>query len=381
MSDQELTIGVVGDVRLNQPLALLRNPESARDLNDWIDETDIAIANLEMALTLRGHPADKLSVSRSDPELVNELVDCGFSVVTLANNHVTDYGIVGLEDTLSAVDKAGLYRVGAGRDWTEAVRPFKMSLPGGHTLHIVNFSCTLPPGSAAAPGRAGIAPLRVTQTHKVDPIFIQEQPGTSPWVETYVDAQDERAACEIIERARKEGGWILAVVHWGVPPHWHAPFQGDLATYQRPLARRLVAAGADAVVGHHPHVLHGIEIIDRSPVFYSLGNFIWHATNKMETASSEAPVTEPAYKLHWRQALSISAADPRKRESVFLQLHWQGKNWHANLVPVWLNANGEPELAEAERAEQILSRLQSMSRELGCTLEIEDLQSRAHVGG
>ena len=372
-SAQEITITAVGDTRLGKHLNLLRQPERAKVMREWVGASDVAIANLEMALTRRGARADKLAVLRSDPQVVNEVAACGFSVVTLANNHVMDYGPIGLEDTLSAVDAAGLHRVGAGLDWDEATRPLQLELSEGRLLHIVNFACTLGPGAAAAPGRAGVAPLRVTQQYQVDPIFIQEQPGTAPWVETFVRPQDERAACEAVARAREQGGWVLAIIHWGIPPHWQAPFQGWLATYQRPLARRLVDAGAHAIIGHHPEVLHGIEIMDGCPVFYSIGHFAFHPR---ELAPAEPLMSEPGYRLHWQEALSVSAADSRKREAVVLRLQWQGRSWQARLTPVWLDDSGEPEPAKPARAERILSRLQTMSGQLGCALTVREGEAR-----
>jgi poly-gamma-glutamate synthesis protein (capsule biosynthesis protein) len=371
MGARELTIGLVGDVRINRALSFLRCQERNKALRAWIGGTDVAIANLEMALTHRGAPADKLLTSRSNPELISELVSCGFSVVTLANNHVTDYGIPGLEDTLEAVDQSGLHRIGAGRDWVEATCPLRIEATNEQVLYIANFACTLPPGAAAGHARPGVAPLRVTQEHLIDPILIQEQPGTSPWVETRVSPQDERAACQLMGRASEEGV-VLAIVHWGVPPYWHSPFQGELAAYQRPLARRLIAAGAHAVIGHHPHVLHGMEIIDGRPVFYSLGNFIWHPIEKALHSPNEIRDNEPGYRLQWRRALSVSASDPGKRESVFLRLSWLDGNWRATLIPITLDENGEPEPATAKEAEQINLNLQTLSKHLGCRVMITE---------
>jgi poly-gamma-glutamate synthesis protein (capsule biosynthesis protein) len=379
VNEKTLRVALVGDVHLCKPLAMLGQPEAAELLRHWTGTADVAIANLEMALTIRGAPADKLVNLRGDPRLAQDLANCGFSAVTLANNHTMDYGPAGLQDTLASLQSVGLSHVGTGRDWDEATRPLRLDLPGNRRFHVVNFACTLPAGAAAGPCRPGVAPLRVTQRHWVDPLFALEQPGTSPWVETQVLPQDERAACEAVSRAREEGGWVLAIIHWGVPPYWHAPFQGDLATYQRPLARRLVEAGAHAVVGHHPHVLHGVEIVEGSPVFYSLGNFVWHPVQSVTRPPREDLPSEPGYRLHWRQALSSSAADPRKRESVVLHLSWTGRSWQAGLLPIWLDETGEPRPASSRKAEEILTRLQEMSRKLGCSLELAE--NEATVAG
>ena len=83
-------------------------------------------------------------------------------------------------------------------------------------------------------------------------------------------------------------------------------------------------------------------------------------------------MTEPGYRLHWRETLAISRADPRKRESVILQLGWQGKRWTARLIPAWLDDCGEPVPAQGEVRERILERLREMSRQVGCAVELKN---------
>lgn len=368
-------IGIVGDVMLTNPLHLFQRSERSSWLQAWLGDVDVAIANLEMALPEVASPADKLSVIGSESRFLKEIARCGFSTVTLANNHMMDHGTQGLLDTLAVVDKAGLQSVGAGPDIDAASRPLIIEVGNARRLAILNFACTLPPGSAAGPARPGIAPIRVTQQHEIDPIFIQEQPGTAPWVNTYVREQDSRLICERIAQVRETADFVLAVIHWGVPPHWQAPFQGFLATYQRPLARTLIEAGANAIVGHHPHVLHGVEVIDNCPVFYSLGNFIWHHRTKQEVNGNK-PLYEPGYRLHWREALAISAVDPRKRESLFLHLTFRDDGWYAKLRPVWLDDMGEPSLPAPDKSQEILNRINTMSMQLGCTLTLDSNSAR-----
>jgi len=363
-----LTLGAVGDVMLTAPLT----KEAVAFIRSLTGKADVAVANLEMALPRRQAPADKLSTIGSSPELALEVAECGFGAVTLANNHVLDHGPEGLEDTLESVDRAGLFRVGVGRRLSEALDPLLWEEPGRLPLAVVNLACTLPPGAAAGEDRPGVAPLRVTQSFRLEPVLMQEQPGTAPWVETRVETQDARMAegaiSDAVRAVSGRGGRVVVVIHWGVPPYWQAPFQGDLADYQRPLARRLVEAGADAVIGHHPHVLHGVEIVCGRPVIYSLGNFVWPPRDI--TAPEEVPLEEPTYQSHWRRARAVSAADPRKRESVFADLAWSGHDWRLRLIPVWLDERGEPGPPEPERAEIILTRLSDMSRQLGCLADV-----------
>jgi len=333
VANQELTLGAVGDIMLKKPLDMLCHSSGVKFIQGLTGAADISVANLEMALTNSKAAAEKLSVIGSKPQLISQVSKCGFDAVTLANNHIMDYGIEGLTETLKTIDEAELFRVGAGYDLKEAVSILNLKSSPEIELNLVNFACTLPMGSAAGVDRPGVAPIRVTQQYRVESILIEEQPGTSPWVDTFVESQDSRLACKVISKAASAGIRVVAAIHWGIPPYWHAPFQGILAAYQRPLARQLIRAGADAVIGHHPHV-------------------------------------ESGYQSHWKAARTISAADPLKRESVFLFLTWKGSKWCARLIPVWLNENGEPESPDTQKALAILSRLKDMSMKLGCNLEI-----------
>lgn len=109
----------------------------------------------------------------------------------------------------------------------------------------------------------------------VDGALSDEQPGTAPYVQSWPHDEDLDRAQEAVTRARAEADIVVAALHWGVPPMWLAPYQGFLAEYQRPMAERLVSAGVDVIFGHHPHVPHPWEPVAGSPVFWSLGNFIF----------------------------------------------------------------------------------------------------------
>lgn len=105
-----------------------------------------------------------------------------------------DYGTEGLAETLKAIDETGLSRVGVGYDLKEAVSILNLKNSLGTELNLVNFACTLPTGSAAGVDQPGVAPIRVTQQYRVEPILVEEQPGTSPWVDIFVEPQDSRVA-------------------------------------------------------------------------------------------------------------------------------------------------------------------------------------------
>ena len=114
--------------------------------------------------------------------------------------------------------------------------------------------------------------------------------------------EDVAQAQGVIRQARRDADVVVVVIHWGVPPAFLAPVQAPLADYQRPLARALVEAGADAIVVHHPHVVHGVELIDGKPVFYSLGNFVFHRLG------SQLVVERPSPPYNWNSMHGRSRA-------------------------------------------------------------------------
>jgi poly-gamma-glutamate synthesis protein (capsule biosynthesis protein) len=157
-------------------------------------------------------------------------------------------------------------------------------------------------------------------------------------------------------------------VHWGVPNGWVAQFQDPVATYQRPLADELVAAGADVIVGHHPHVLHGIDVIGGRPVFYSLGNFMFHSVTPGKLPQLRR--LDPPYS--WR-----SLRSPINLDSVVALVTCQAGAVRAiDLVPVMMNADGDPELAVGQDAARIMAALADLSKPYGTKIVADGARGR-----
>src|SRR5690348_7542056 len=156
------TVSLVGDVMIRRPFA-----ESGRGTAPGfraavtaMRESDLVVANLEMPLSRRGHRIPKWSNLRSDPGVIEDVRAMGVDAVTLANNHMCDYGPDALVDTLEACRVAGIARCGAGRDLDAALAP--AVLPAGEaSIAVLSVACTLPIESSARPGKPGIAPIEV----------------------------------------------------------------------------------------------------------------------------------------------------------------------------------------------------------------------------
>ena len=210
-----------------------------------LSQADVAMVNLETAVTTRGTPAPKQFVFRAPAASLQVLRDAGVDVVTLANNHGMDYGRTGLQDTLRAAAAARLPLVGAGGDEAAAFAPWTTTVRG----------------------------LRVSVLGATDVLdtFAQRDWPAGPSTSGLASAKDPAALLMAVRAASARSDVVVVYVHWGK----------EMATCpsdrQRSLARQLAAAGADVVVGSHAHVLQPAGRVDGAYVHYGLGNYVFYA--------------------------------------------------------------------------------------------------------
>lgn len=245
---RSITLSAVGDISL------------ARQVNDWMAVEgagypyalvahliagDLAIANLEGALTERGEPWPKGYNFRTPPRFAPGLRDAGFDLVSLANNHAMDYGVAGLEDTLAALRDAGVAYVGAGANAREAWSPVTL-MANGLTLAVV--ACALSPDEG---GGFSIVAWSARES----------SPGMA------VCTADALGGA--VTAAAEAADFVVAYVHAG-DEYIRTP-----SATQRTLAEAALAAGADAYIGHHAHVVQPVEQRGTQLVAWGLGNFIF----------------------------------------------------------------------------------------------------------
>ncbi|MGH2558972.1 MAG: CapA family protein [Thermomicrobiales bacterium] len=338
------SICLVGDVMIRTP-GLVRESAGEPGLDvvcRELDEAHIAIGNLEIPLSRRGYRVPKTVNLRADPAVSDDVAALGFDAVTLANNHLMDFGPEAMLDTLAACDRVGIARCGAGTDLDAAMSPAWLDA-GGPRVALLSVACTLPVESEAGPEKAGIAPLRVRFSFEVDPNLLSEQPGTMPWVHSWAVAEDQDRVCRAIAACRERGADIVLVgMHWGVPSFWLSPYQGLICEYQQPLAHALIDAGADAICGHHAHQLHPIEVYRGKPIFYSLGNFLFESPG------------------------DYSFMEP---ESVIARLTI-GDGIRCDLIPIMLDDRGLPRRVWGDEAMAVLAKARFLSAPFATEMDI-----------
>ncbi len=215
--------------------------------NDFIPvirEADIAITNLESPLTHSLRAISKTGPAiKSDPALLKALKFAGFNLLTLANNHIMDYGNEGLEETLAHCRNGNMKWVGAGMNYSEASSTCYLQV-NGKSIAIINIA------ENEWSTTAGVHP----GAHPLNPV----------------------ANFYTIQEARKHAGFVLLIVHGG-HELYSLPSPRMKETY-----RFFIDAGADAVIGHHTHYCSGYEYYRDKPIFYSLGNFIFDRPEKRD---------------------------------------------------------------------------------------------------
>jgi poly-gamma-glutamate capsule biosynthesis protein CapA/YwtB (metallophosphatase superfamily) len=212
---------------------------------------DLAVVNLETAVTNSGPAAAKTFVFRAPPSVFSALRGGSVDVASMANNHGMDYGAPGLRESLAAAKRYRFPVIGIGLDGKQAYAPYRATIKGQRIAVLAATQVLddhLISAWTAGPGKPGLA------SAKDVPRLVQE-----------------------VRRARKSSDTVVVFLHWGVELE-RCP-TGD----QRTLARQLVAAGADIVVGGHAHRLLGTGRMGKALVGYGLGNFVWYGSSELST--------------------------------------------------------------------------------------------------
>ena len=226
---------------------------------------DLAFCQLEAVLSDKGSklPQVRLECTGS-PEIAAAIRRAGFSVVSFASNHCLDMGTEAFLETIGVLKAQDLAVIGVGRNLEEARRPAIVEKKGTRIAFLA-YNSILPQSFWAEKDRPGCAPLRA---HTLYEQIEHDQPGTPCRVHTFAHRGDLQAMVEDVRRAKEQADLVFVSMHWGI--HF---IPAVLADYQKELAYAAIDAGADLIIGHHAHILKGIEVYKGRVIFYSLGNY------------------------------------------------------------------------------------------------------------
>ena len=221
----------------------------SEELVGLMKDADIMCLNNEFSYSTQGKPlAGKAYTFRANPERVEVLQQLGVDAVTLANNHVYDYGKEAMMDTFAVLEDAGIPYFGAGDTLQRAMKPLYLEVDG-KTIALV------------AASRA--------EKYKMTPQATDVEPGI-------LRCYDTELFLQVIKEAKEHADFCIAFVHWGTE------YSYDLEQVQLDTGKEYLDAGADVVIGAHSHCLQGMEYYDGKPIIYSLGNY-WFNEKTLDT--------------------------------------------------------------------------------------------------
>ena len=251
---RSVTLLFVGDIMLDRGI-----DTQMRRRNDWafpfrrmqsiLAEADLTIGNLEGPISDRGSNVGSMYSFRADPRALEGIVAAGFDILSIANNHIWDYGPNAAADTIDRLTNAGITAIGGGVNARAAHEPHIRTI-NGMRIAFLAYTDLIPQSRDSTDASPAIAYLNLA-TMRAD-----------------------------IAAAVSKADVIVIVLHWGNEYEPHPTVQ------QREIARELIATGATLVIGHHPHVIQDIEEIGEGLVAYSLGNFIFDQNFSSETAEA-----------------------------------------------------------------------------------------------
>lgn len=262
-----VSFAFAGDVMIDRNDA----PSILRHVSATLKGADIAYCNLEGPISDRGEKhAGKVGIGlhfRSPLNTLDALRSAGIDVVSLANNHAMDFGAPALQQTIELLDAANIAHAGAGRNRAEARKPALLTR-NGLRIALLSYTSVCVPSFVATDEAPGVATVRIATTYSPNHLRLIQQPGSPVMINTAGEPEDVAALLDDVRAAKALADVVLVAWHWGVSERW-----GKLADYQRALGHEVIEAGANAIVGHHAHMIQGIEFHHGCPIFYSLGNF------------------------------------------------------------------------------------------------------------
>ncbi|MER8785544.1 CapA family protein [Mesorhizobium sp. M1006] len=421
------TMVAVGDLILSRPLTKYQHP-GFDGIIKILRDADVTFGNLETNIfdirSFRGSPQAEYGGAYlvSLPEIGPDLKAMGFNLMSRANNHTLDWGPEGMRETSQVLNQNGIIHAGAGENLAQAGAARFLETVRGRVA-LVSLASSFTPMSRAgdpageAPGRPGLYALRLTESIVVPPTMLENLrqvrdslPNPSPDYKDlnrlglagvsfksgdkagYSFEADPRDVADIlrnIRRGKQFSDFCIATNHAHEPGNWsHEP-----ADYEQSFARRMIDAGADAYVGHGPHLLRGIEIYKGRPIFYSLGNFIYdqlrtpvgadmfeiYGKDPRVDTDAEVTVEEEAKGYPRAEGFVNALSAPVYYESIITVSRFeQNQLAELRLYPIELGylkrfANrGVPRLAPAPQAQAILERLQKLSEPFGTEIAIDN---------
>jgi poly-gamma-glutamate synthesis protein (capsule biosynthesis protein) len=347
----------LGDLILDEP-----DPDALFEPSrELLRSADVLIGQVEVPHSRRGAvQSSDVPARPSDPDNLAALMRTGLDVATLAGNHVADAGREGIEDTLAGLRALGIATAGAGMSLAEARAPAIVDGVG-----VLSYNCVGPRDGWARPSKAGCAYVEVLTHYELD----HAGPGGPPRVFTFATPESLAELRADIRALRDRVAVVVVALHKGL-----GHVRAKLAQYEGDVAHAAIDAGADAVIGHHAHILRGIELYCGRPIFHGLGNFatVTRALSPANTGTPEAAAwakrrielfgfapdpSMPTYPFH-----------PESRHTMIADIRPGGQ---PGFVPCWIDDDARPVPLARDEGNFVVEYVDAITREAGLTTTYE----------
>jgi poly-gamma-glutamate capsule biosynthesis protein CapA/YwtB (metallophosphatase superfamily) len=370
-----ITIMAVGDVVLQRPDPAWFFEPSA----PLIRSADLAIGQIEVP---HSHSTETTGITvpspPADPDALQAMAESGFSVGTTAGNHTFDVGTKGVVDTVDFARSAGIQTTGSGANLQEARTPV-IAERGGHRIGVLSYNCVGPRESWATSRKAGAAFVKVITHYELD----DANPGNPPTVYTFCDRASLQEMKDDIAQLAEEVDVVVVALHKGIG---HTP--ATIADYEFEVAHAAVDAGASVVLGHHSHIMRGVEIYRGRAIFHGLGNFV-----TVTDVLTPGPQNDSVELERWarrRRELYGFEPDPRMP---YYPFHPESRNTmiavldidHSGqitpgFVPCWIDDEARPVPAkQGARGDDVVAYVESISARAGLSTTFEWAGDRVAV--
>jgi hypothetical protein len=324
--DDNVTLYAVGDILPHRDTGDFLLAQVASGLN----QADITFCQIETPFSageLRRVGHSELLAGSKD---VAALVKAGFDVCSFASNHCYWARDQGILDTMDVFGRNNIRVIGVGKNIAEARQPAILERRGTKVAFLA-YNSVLAPNSEARADKPGCVPVRVSTKYEQ----VDWQPGTPPRIDTSADKDDLSAMVGDIRSARQQADVVVVSIHWGV----HL-VPAAIAMYQYEVGHAAVDAGADLILGHHPHILKGIEVYKNRVIFYSMGNFAFFSP-----VLGARSTFKPLYKVKADPDYPNYFFPPDCRKSILVKVVIAKKKIETvSFVPVMINGQAQPEL-------------------------------------
>ncbi|WP_019636464.1 CapA family protein [Paenibacillus fonticola] len=359
MDNQTIDIIATGDIILGKDCEYLF--DHARPL---LQAADITVGQLEVTHTDRAAHAAALGRT---PQNLKPIADAGFDVLTLAGNHLMDYGKEGIEDTIQWLDEHHIHYVGAGMNLAESRRPAVLERKQLR-VGFLNYNCVGPQETWAGQERAGNAYIHIVTHYELD----HANPGGPPKVHTYAEPKTMGWMKEDIDKLKGECDFVVVALHKGLV---HTP--AKLVDYEYQVSYEAIDAGADLIISHHSHILKGVEWYKGKPIYHGLCNgFVYLPMEALHTG----PLPD-----NWaerRKALFGFEPDkeyknypfhPEAKFTMFAKCTIDASGLiRTAVIPCYVNKTGQPELVgQTQKGQEMFEYLRKITEAAGLNTSYE----------